>query len=159
MTQDLHLAGKWSFSSRGKKLVVYKKSGEKPSHVWLKALVWALYLADYPDLTVEVGIGHRYKPDLISMAADGKPLFWGECGQVTPGKLEKLFRQFPETHFVVAKWGRAQGWDRILQDVLPDKPRKAPVELICFPEDSGERYISERGEIAFPEPPPRTRWT
>ena len=91
MSTDLELKGKWTLQAHGQRLVVFKKSGEKTSHVLMKAFLWAIYLPEFPELVVELSIGHRYKPDLVAVR-DGRPVFWGECGQVSSAKLRQLFR-------------------------------------------------------------------
>lgn len=155
---SLSLAGKVKVQAHGRQLVLTKKAGEKPSHVWLKAGLWYLYLPRYPDIQVELSIGHRFKPDVIALAtatlqqANPAPLFWGECGQITPSKLEKLFHQYPSTHFVIAKWEHATNWEALLDGLLSDS-KKPPgqsrrgakkVELLCFPSDTPQLLVESR---------------
>ena len=149
----LELEGKWTLRAHGQHLVLPKNSGEKASHCWLKGFLWYLYLPDYPHLVVEKAIGHRYKPDLVAFP-DSKqefpqhqPCFWAECGQVHRDKLEKLFRQFPQTHFVIAKWGHCPDWISILGKLIRPQKRRAPIELLSFPEDSLQRFLGEQGEF------------
>lgn len=81
MDSELLLGGKFTFRVGGEKQVFAKKPIEHHRHVVMKVLLWALYLPTYDQLQVELGIGHRYKPDLVALAA-GKPLFWAEAGRV-----------------------------------------------------------------------------
>ncbi len=147
MSTDLELKRKWTFQAHGQRLVVFKKSGEKSSHVLMKAFLWAIYLERYPELAVEVAIDHRYKPDLVAIR-EGRPVFWAECGQVGEAKLRQLFRQFPKTHFCVAKWASAPNWDKHLTDCLNGLKRFGPVELWVFPEDSEERFVGLKGQLS-----------
>lgn len=130
-----------------------KRPQEKASHVWLKGFLWYLYLPRFPHVTVEKAIGHRYKPDVVAFADDWHaypqhhPIFWGECGQVAIDKLETLFRQFPACHFAVAKWGNLGPWDTLLSGVQVAGKRRAPVDLLHFPEDSLERFVDTGGAI------------
>ncbi len=60
MTDELRLRRKWTFRAHGRQVVFVKEPVESTEHVVMKALLWALYLPDYPGLTVEVGIGDRF---------------------------------------------------------------------------------------------------
>jgi len=161
----LHLEGKWRIQAHGRGLVLPKRAGEKASHCWMKGFLWYLYLPGYPHLQVEKPIGHRYKPDVVAFAeaAQGypqhQPLFWGEAGQVMVKKLETLFRQFPDTHFAVAKWGQLGNWVQRIEGALPRR-RRAPVDLLCFPEDGLEQFVDPGGDIQLElNQVLRRRWT
>ena len=151
----LHLEGKWRIQAEGRSVVLPKRANEKASHVWLKGFLWYLYLPDYPHALVEKEIGHRYKPDVVAFAEDWheypshSPLFWAEAGQVAQQKLETLFRQFPATHFAVAKWGNPGPWADLLRKITRLEKRRAPVDLLFFPEDSLERFVSTSGEVSL----------
>jgi hypothetical protein len=56
----------------------------------LKALLWALCLPNYPDLTVEVSVGDRPKPDVVALDWQGLPRFWGEAGDVSVAKIRSF---------------------------------------------------------------------
>ena len=148
MTKDLALRRKWTFRAHGRQMVFVKKPLESDTHVLTKALVWALYLPDYPDLSVEVHIGNRYKPDLVQLDGSGAPVFWGEAGRVGLRKMQTLVRRFRSTHFVFAKWDRSlEPFQRILTGPVASAGRSAPVDLISFPADSDERFIGRDGTI------------
>lgn len=148
MTSDLMLPGKWTVRAHGRRLVLVKKPNEKSAHVIMKALLWALYLPRYPQLTVEVGLGLRYKPDLVATDEREWPVFWAEAGQVGVEKIRTLCRRYRDTHLVVAKWDVSlDSWREILDEAVAQVPRRAPVDLIRFPADSRERFVSRRGEI------------
>ena len=106
MTDDLDLRRKWTFRAHGRQVVLVKRPVESTRHVLMKAFLWGLYLPSYPDLAVEISIGERYKPDLVSLDAEGRPRFWGECGHVGLDKLRALFRRHRRTHFALARWGQ-----------------------------------------------------
>ncbi len=149
----LHLEGKWRIQAHGRSLVLPKQAGEKASHVWLKGFLWYLYLPLFPLAQVEKPIGHRFKPDVVAFAETYSsypaqmPIFWAEAGQVALQKLETLFRQFPATHFAIAKWGNLGPWSGLLRKSVVPARRRAPVDLLFFPEDSLERFVSGAGEI------------
>ncbi len=145
---DLALRRKLSFRAEGKRLVLVKKPVESIEHVLMKAFLWALYLPDYPDLRVEVPIGHRYKPDVTALDAHGRPRFWGEAGKVSLEKLERTAARLPHTHFAFAKWAAPlRPFHTALQAVAEAAPRTAPLDLIRFPPDSAERFLEADGEI------------
>ena len=148
MTQDLRLRRKWTFRAHDRQVVFEKKPLESASHVLTKALVWALYLPDYPKLSVEMNIGNRYKPDLVQLDDRGDPVFWGEAGRVGLRKMQRLVQRFRSTHFVFAKWNRNLApFQRILAKATASTRRSAPVDLLCFPADSDERFIGTGGAI------------
>lgn len=148
MTSELMLRRKWTLRAHGKQVVFVKKSNESPEHVIMKALLWALYLPEYPEMSVEIRIGDRYKPDVVALDAEGKPRFWGESGAVSVEKIRSLARRYRATHFAIAKWdARLDPFVAIVQEALGGLDRSAPFDLIAFPADSVERFIGERGEI------------
>jgi hypothetical protein len=114
----------------------------------MKALLWALYLPDYPELTVELSIGARYKPDVVALDLGGQPLFWGEAGQVSAKKMHTLLRRYRATHFALAKWNSRLGpVAATVSDALIGLDRTAPVDLISFPADSAVRFFDGQGRI------------
>jgi hypothetical protein len=148
MTKDLFLRRKWTLRAHGEQVVFVKRVNERSEHVLMKAFLWALYLPAYPDLVVEVPVRDRYKPDLVSLDRYGKPRFWGEAGHVSPGKIHSLIRRYRETHFALAKWDTPlDPLIEVAQDGLKEFGRGASFDLLCFPPDSAERFIDDRGEI------------
>lgn len=148
MASDLLLRRKWTFRAHGCRVVFVKKAKERSSHVLMKALLWALYLPDYPDLTVEVPVGDRYKPDVVALDEEGRPRFWGEAGYVGNQKIRSLARRYRETHFALAKWGaRLEPFVNIVATAVGKVERSAPFDLISFPADSAERFIDQEGCI------------
>ena len=148
MTRDLFLRRKWTFRAYGKQVVFIKRSHERSSHVLMKAFLWALYLPTYPDLTVEVRVGDRYKPDVVALDEDGRPIFWAEAGQVGLEKIRSLLRRYRDTHFAIAKWAtRLDPYVALVEDALEGLRRSAPVDLLCFPDDSAQRFIDHQGHI------------
>lgn len=148
MGSDLLLRRKWTLRAHGKQVVFVKRQNESREHVIMKALLWALYLPDYPHLLVETPIGDRFKPDLVQLAPDGTPQFWGESGQVSVRKLESLLRRFPTTHFALARWTtNLTPHAEIVAEAVAARSRHAPLDLIAFPPDSGERFFGADGEV------------
>ncbi len=148
MTSDLFLRRKWTFRAYDKQVVFIKRSNERRSHVLMKAFLWSLYLPLYPTLSVEIRVGDRYKPDVVALDEDGRPIFWAEAGQVGVEKIRSLLRRYRGTHFAIAKWEtRLDPYVELVNDTLKDLRRSAPVDVLCFPEDSAERFIDQRGNI------------
>jgi hypothetical protein len=148
MTEDLFLRRKWTLRAHGRKVVFVKKANERAVHVLMKAFLWALYLPAYPDLAVEIPVGDRYKPDVVSLDPRGQPRFWGEAGHVGPGKIRSLVRRYRHTHFALAKWSTPLNpFVEMVRDALEEFTRSAPFDLLCFPADSAARFIDEDGQI------------
>ncbi len=148
MTDDLLLRRKWTLRAHGRQVVFVKKPVESSTHVLMKALLWALYLPVYPNLTVEIGVGDRYKPDVVALDAQGEPVFWGEAGDVTVAKIRSLARRHRHTHFALAKWDmRLAPYVAIVDDALTGLARTAPFDLLCFPADSADRFVNDDGVV------------
>jgi hypothetical protein len=148
MTQDLKLRRKWTFRAHGKQMVFIKKTFESDIHVLTKAFLWALFLPDYPDLSVEIQIGDRYKPDLVQFGDNGDPVFWGEAGRVSQRKMHALVHRFRSTHLVFAKWNmNLEPFGNVVKKETGTVRRSAPVDLISFPAESDERFIRRDGTI------------
>lgn len=148
MSYEPLIRRKWTFRAHDQQVVFVKGTQERTAHVIMKALLWALYLPQYPDMRVEVRIGDRYKPDVVQLDAAGHPVFWGEAGRVSRDKIHALVRRFRTTHFVIAKWDtRLEPLEHIVAGALAGTSRAAPFDLITFAPDSAERFIDERGHI------------
>lgn len=142
------IARKLTVRAGGRKLVLTKRPGESERHVLLKALVFARYVPQFPDLAVEVGFGHRYKPDLVSIDQDGRPIFWAECGETARAKIAALIGRFRDTHLVFAKQSTPLGpYAAMIEEAWPRNGRAAPVELLNFPPDASD-LVAPGGEIA-----------
>jgi hypothetical protein len=150
MESQLKLRRKWTFRAQGKQIVLVKKHYEKRAHVLMKAFIWALYLPHYPNLTVEVLIGDRYKPDVVALDQQGMPEFWGEAGQTTVKKIHSLLKRYRSTHFAIAKWRASLNpLIHMVKAGLDGLKRSSPVDLISFQEDAAERFIDENGNITI----------
>ena len=146
-----HLRRKLTLRAHGEQVVFVKRAQERIEHVWMKAFLWALYLPDYPDVSVEVEVGDKYKPDVVEMdSRRGRPRFWGEAGHVGPEKIEALVDRYPRTHLAIAKWARSLDAVReTVETAVHDVDRAAPVDLVRVPDDSAERVVDEKGRISI----------
>lgn len=148
MTADLFLRRKWTLRAHGKQVVFVKKPSESTEHVMMKALLWALYLPQYPDLTVEVPVGDRYRPDLVALDGSRQPAFWAEAGDVGTAKIRSLARRYRRTHFAIAKWDAGlEPLRATVAGAVDGLGRTGPFDLISFPADSAERFVDEAGCI------------
>jgi len=148
MNQELRLRRKWTLRAGDQQVVFVKRAYERTTHVVMKALLWALYLPQYPDLVIEVAVGDRYKPDVVALDHDGRPRFWGEVGQVGAKKLRSVARRYRGTHLAIAKWDtRLELVQGMVQEALAGLERTAPTDLISFPAVSVERFIDADGYI------------
>ncbi len=150
---ERELRRKLTVRAQRQTLVLVKRPVESTKHVLQKALLWALYLPDYPGLRVEVplpGTG-RYKPDLLALDGE-RPVIWCECGVVSVAKLNDLLPRYRATHFVFSKWGLSpsarDAFAGLIEAALRGVRRTAPVELIGFSAESGA-FVGDRGEIAI----------
>lgn len=148
MSNHHQIRRKRMLRAHGKKIIFAKNPNESSEHVLMKAFLWALYLPTYPNLTVEIRIGDRYKPDVVAMSDEGKPLFWGEAGQVNMAKVRGLAKRYRGTHFAIAKWNtRLDPVAELVIEALEGIKREAPFDLISFPANSAERFIDEEGNL------------
>ena len=150
MGTDLKLRRKWTLRAKDKQIVLVKKHYEKSAHVLMKGFIWALYLPYYPNLTVEIGVGDRYKPDVVALDQQGRPEFWGEAGQITIEKIRSLLKRYRSTHFAIAKWRSSlHPLIGMVEEALDGLKRNSPVDLISFTDDSAERFIDDNGQITI----------
>jgi hypothetical protein len=145
---NILLPRKRLYKAHDRKVVFIKGLNESAEHVLMKIFLWALYLPSYPDLTVEVRIGDKYKPDVVQLDDAGKPVFWGESGKVSVDKIESLTRRHRQTHFAIAKWNmRLDPVAEIVEAALAKHPHSAPFDLLAFPDDAAERFIRDDGTV------------
>ena len=148
MDSDLLLRRKYTFRVGNRKIILVKKSVERQRHIVMKALLWALYLPEYPELQIEIPIGNKYKPDLVQLES-GSPQFWGEAGSISTQKLRRTLKRFSHTHFAFAIWGSElnQLETRIRRQTKGVK-RFSPVDIIRFSPDAGQQFIDDHGRIS-----------
>jgi hypothetical protein len=148
MENDLILRRKWTVHAHGRQIVLVKKPYEKHIHVLMKGFLWALYLPQYPNLTVETPVSDRFKPDLVALDEMGQPVFWGEAGHIPVRKIRSLIRRYRSTHFAIARWNsQLEPVVKIVKDAMVGIARESPVDLITFQENSGECFINQSGDI------------
>lgn len=144
---------RWRLHAHGQHIVVVRGTRERFVHPLMKALLWALYMPLYPNITVEVQIGDRYKPDVVAFGGDdprfraNEPVFWGEAGQVKREKIQAIVKRYPDTHFALAKWEKnLHSYQTLVASALDGVKRNAPFDLISFREGS-EHFVNEDGHV------------
>lgn len=144
----------YDYELAGERLRLWKRVGESYEHVLMKALGYAMFAGDYPDLKIEQPVGLRYKPDLVALGAHDRFLFWGECGQVTVKKIAWLLKHARPAKLVVFKINRAQV-QPLAEGVRAEVPVKyrpaGRVEIIGFAPDIIERTLSRCIPVVPPE--------
>jgi len=145
---------RWMLKAQGRHIVIVRGTQEKFEHPLMKALIWALYLPQYPHATIEAWIGDRYKPDVVAFPEEirgpyDKPLFWGEAGLVSVDKIESMARRYPTTHFAIAKWHKPLVWTiDTVTEALKGLKREASFDVISFPDHSAD-FIDDDGQITI----------
>jgi len=143
---------KWKLYAHNHHIVVVNGTREKFTHPLMKALLWALYMPDYPNISIEIRIGDKYKPDVVAFDEDAElrgspPIFWGEAGQVGSDKIKSIARRYRDTHFAIAKWNtNLHHFSTHLSELLDGIKRDAPFDLISFPEETVE-CVDDDGNI------------
>ena len=152
---------KWMLRAHNHHNVFVWGKRERSVHTIMKALLWALYVPEYPHISVEMRINDRYKPDLVAYSGDEidpsgihvareEPLFWGEAGAVGRDKIHNIVRKYRKTHFVIAKWDtNLKPHNKLVRRALSGVNRDAPFDLISFAKDSHQRFIDDAGNITI----------
>lgn len=112
----------YNFQLQGEKVRLWRKAGESYEHILMKALGYAMYIKKYPDLEIEVKVGLRYKPDLISQNGRRDFNFWGECGQNTIRKTAWLLKHNQIREFALFKIGFNA--ESLIKQIRQDIPKK-----------------------------------
>lgn len=112
------------FNIRGERVRLWQREGESYRHVLMKALGFAMFVGEYPDLEIETEMGLKYKPDLIAQGDGGAHRFWGECGQVSIKKTHWLLKHTRTEKLVLFKIAaNAEQLVKQLREEIPDKYR------------------------------------
>lgn len=112
------------FQIAGRRLRLWQKVGESYEHVLMKALGYAMFVEQYPNLQIEIDLGLRYKPDLLAFDENGEINFWGECGQNSLRKTLWILKHTRTRKFVLFKIGfQVESFLRQARDEIPEKYR------------------------------------
>ncbi len=133
------LPGKLTVRVGQRKHVFAKGAGESERHVLLKALLFARYVGQYPDLLVERNIGQRYKPDLVALGSHQSVRFWAESGVTSRDKVHWLVRHVRDGHLVFGRQsGASDTFPALVAEALARETRHGLVEVLSFGEDAWE---------------------
>ena len=142
------------FELAGRRVRLWQRGGETYGHVLMKALGFAMYVAEYPALEIELPVGLRYKPDLVALndggagapRAGARFLFWGECGMVSMRKVAWLLKHGDAERLVLFKTGcGVSAYTRELRDSVERRYREGGrLTLVNFVPDVAERAAERR---------------
>ncbi|HRH45750.1 MAG TPA: hypothetical protein PKY82_29180 [Pyrinomonadaceae bacterium] len=122
------------FVLAGQKVKLWQRPGESYQHILMKALGYAMFVKQYPNLEIEIKVDLRYKPDLVVFNENREFEFWGECGQNSIRKTVWLLKHTRTEKLVLFKIG--QNTDSLikqLQTEIEEKYRPpGRVQLINF---------------------------
>ena len=101
---------------------LWQRPGESFEHVLMKALGYAMFVGDYPDLEIETKVGLRYKPDLIALSAKNDFAFWGECGQNSIRKTHWILKHTRTEKMVLFKISASA--HQLIKEIREEIPAK-----------------------------------
>jgi hypothetical protein len=146
----------YDFELVGRRVRLWQRRGESYGHVLMKALGYAMFVGRYPNLEIELPVGLRYKPDLVSLneGEGGRPRagarfrFWGECGMVSMRKVAWLLKHGDAERVVLFKIGSGvTAYTRELRDSVDPRYReRGRLTLVNFAADVAERAAERRVE-------------
>ena len=144
------------FQLAGRRVRLWQRPGETYGHVLMKALGYAMFVGRYPNLEIELPVGLRYKPDLVSLneAEGARPRagarfrFWGECGMVSMRKVAWLLKHGDAERLVLFKTGSGvKAYTHELRDSVEARYRGGGrLTLVNFAPDIAERAAERRIE-------------
>lgn len=114
----------YDFQLAGKRVRLWRRTGESYEHVLMKALGCAMFCDEFPALEIERRVGLRYKPDLVARDANGVFIFWGEAGENSFRKTLWLLKHARVERLVLFKINVAQTqFVKQLRVEIPEKYR------------------------------------
>ncbi len=144
----------YDFELAGRRVRLWQRRGESYGHVLMKALGYAMFVGRYPNLEIELPVGLRYKPDLVSLneAEGGRPRmgarfrFWGECGMVSMRKVAWLLKHGDAERLVLFKIGSGvKAYTGELRGSVGPRYRgRGRLTLVNFVGDIAERAAERR---------------
>lgn len=126
MLQDFNLAGK--------RVRLWQRTGESYEHILMKALGFAMFFGEFPDLEIETKLSLRYTPDLIAFSPKNDFAFWGECGQNSIRKTHWILKHTRTEKMVLFKIavGAEQLVKQMREEIPPKYRANGRLQLINF---------------------------
>lgn len=126
MLHDFYLAEK--------RIRLWQRTGESYEHILMKALGFAMFVGEFPNLEIETKLGLRYKPDLIAFSEKNGYAFWGECGQNSIRKTHWILKHTRTEKMVLFKIAvNAEQIIKQIREEIPPKYRQnSRLKLINF---------------------------
>lgn len=122
----------YDFQLANRRVRLWRRLGESYEHVLMKALGYAMFIDEFPDLEIETKVGLRYKPDLVARDAEGDFIFWGEAGENAIRKTLWLLKHAKVERLVLFKIAVSQTqFVKQLREEIPAKYRP-PGKLILI---------------------------
>jgi len=122
------------FTLAGRRMRLWQRPGESFEHVLMKALAYAMFVGEFPNLEIERRVGLRYKPDLIAYDERGDFAFWGECGQNSIRKTHWILKHTRTEKMVLFKIsGSVEQLIKQIRAEIPEKYRlNGKLKLVDF---------------------------
>jgi hypothetical protein len=122
------------FRLKNERVRVWQRTGESYEHILMKALGYAMFVGEFPNLEIETRVGLRYKPDLIAVDEKGDFALWGECGQNSIRKTHWILKHTRTEKMVLFKIGINQvSLIKEIRTAIPAKYRTSGrLKLINF---------------------------
>lgn len=122
------------FQLAGKRVRLWQRLGESYGHILMKALGYAMFVGDFPQMEIETKVGLRYKPDLVARDETGNFLFWGEAGENSLRKTNWLLKHARVEKLVLFKIaaGGAQLAEQLREEIPVKYRPQGKLVLINF---------------------------
>jgi hypothetical protein len=119
-----------------KRRLILTQGKEEPfDHVALRLAAFALFWTSEPKM--ELSPSHpaldsvEFRPDFLALNDAGEIVLWGECGNTSLNKLDKLTRRFPSARIVALRASEPEG-KRMRADVDDAVDRNGRIEILAF---------------------------
>lgn len=143
----------YDFELAGEKVRLWQRIGESYEHVLLKALGYAMFVSDYPNLEIEKRVGLRYKPDLVAQNENGEFIFWGEAGDNSIRKTLWLLKHARVEKLALLKLAisDAQFIKQLREEIPPRYRENGKLFVINFTKDIVALTIERKIREVSPE--------
>lgn len=111
------------------RIVLDAAEGELPWHIALKFLGYLLYREWEP--RVEEGVGWHYKPDLVSVDAQGGIRLWIDCGNIAVRKIDRVAAKVGDAPFRILRRTRRDA-EQLAASLKGEVRHPERVRIIAF---------------------------